>query len=314
MDLHSRDGSKTRKSGISPESLLKSLARISMSEKLTKVNFTNLSKVLYPDGNITKAQVIEYYIRIAPKMLGLLNKRPLSLTRFPDGVDKEGFYEKDVPMGTPSWVQTFKRYSETAQREINYIVCNDLDTLLWLANLAALEIHMTLSEIDSFENPDLALIDIDPEPPLAYDEVVEVALLLEEELEMLGLRSYVKTSGKKGLHVVIPIVEGYTFRQTREFVHEIGKRLANKSSIVVAELSRSRDPGTIFIDYTQNSHGRTMICPYSLRATPKATLSMPLEWGDIKKGLNPEEFNLVNARGIRSDPWKDLLHDKQKLR
>jgi bifunctional non-homologous end joining protein LigD len=284
-----------------------------MSGTLTRVSFTNLKKVLYPELGITKAQVIEYYIRIAPKVLALLAKRPLSLARFPDGVDKEGFYEKDVPTGTPSWVETFKRYSETAQRDIHYIVCNDLDTLLWLANLAALEIHMTLSKTDSFESPDLALIDLDPEPPVGYDDVVEVALLLKEKLETLGLRSYVKTSGKKGLHAVIPIVDGYTFQQTREFVHQIGKQLAKESDIVVSEFSRSREPGTVFIDYLQNSHGRTMVCPYSLRATPRATLSMPLKWGDIKRGLNPEEFNMTTVRDIDSNPWEDLLRNRQRL-
>jgi len=286
---------------------------IELSENLTRVKFTNLNKVLFPERGITKAQVIEYYIRIAPRMLGLLADRPLSLTRFPDGVDKEGFYEKDIPMGTPPWVKTFRRYSETAKREIHYIVCNDLDTLLWLANLAALEIHMTLSRTGSFESPDLALIDIDPEPPVSYDDVVGVALLLKKHLDALGLRAYIKTSGKKGLHAVIPLVDGYTFRQTREFVHQIGKHLARESEIVVSEFSRSRDPGTIFIDYLQNSHGRTMICPYSLRATPRATLSMPLEWRQIIRGLNPEEFNILSARENQSNPWKDLLQDKQRL-
>lgn len=284
-----------------------------MSEKLTRVDFTNLNKILYPDLRVTKSQVIEYYIRIAPRMLGLLANRPLSLTRFPDGVDKEGFYEKDIPMGTPPWVKTFKRYSDTAQRDIHYIVCNDLDTLLWLANLAALEIHMTLSRTDSFESPDLALIDVDPEPPAGYDNVVEVALLLKEKLDSLGLRSYVKTSGKKGLHVLIPVVQGYTFRQTREFVHRIGKELAKESDLIVAEFSRSREPGKVFIDYLQNSHARTMVCPYSLRATPKATVSMPLEWAQIRRELNPEELNITAARDIQSEPWKNLLEDRQRL-
>ena len=284
-----------------------------MSDKLTRVEFTNLNKVLFPDRGVTKAQVIEYYIKIAPRMLGLLADRPLSLTRFPDGVDKKGFYEKDIPMGTPPWVKTFRRYSETAKREIHYIVCNDLDTLLWLANLAALEIHMTLSRTDSFENPDLALIDIDPEPPVSYDDVVGVALLLKEHLDALGLRAYIKTSGKKGLHAVIPVVDGYTFRETREFIHQIGKQLARQSDLVVSEFSRSRDPGTVFIDYLQNSHGRTMICPYSLRATSRATLSMPLEWTQIRHGLNPEEFNILSALENQSNPWKGLFHDKQRL-
>jgi len=121
-----------------------------MPKTLTKVKFTNLDKVLYPKLGITKCQVIEYYIRMAPKMLGLLAERPSVLNRFPDGVDKEGFYEKAIPAGTPKWVKTFKRYSETAERDINYVICDDLDTLIWLANLAALEIHITLFRKDSF--------------------------------------------------------------------------------------------------------------------------------------------------------------------
>jgi bifunctional non-homologous end joining protein LigD len=284
-----------------------------MPEALTKVEFTNLDKILYAQAGIKKSQVIEYYIRIAPKMLHLLGGRPLSLTRYPDGVEKQGFYEKDIPRGKPSWVETFKRYSETAQRDINYVVCNDLDTLLWLANLAALEMHMTLSTTDSFMEPDLVLVDLDPKPPLGYDDVVGVALLLKERLETLGLRPYVKTSGKKGLHIVVPIVPVYTFQQTREFVHQLGKRLALESDIVAADFSRSREAGKVFIDYLQNSHGRTMVCPYSLRATPSATVSMPLNWKQITRGFNPEEFNIATVPAIDSDPWKDLFQDAQKL-
>jgi len=284
-----------------------------VSKKLTKVDFTNLEKVLYPAQRITKAQVIKYYIRMAPKMLNMLNKRPMVLTRFPNGVDKQGFYEKDAPMGTPPWVETFKRYSETAQRNINYIICKDFDTLVWLANLAALELHMTLSKADSWETPDLVLFDMDPEPPATFDDVIEAALLLREKLDELSLRSYIKTSGKKGVHAVIPIVQGYTFQQTREFVHTIAKDMTKESETVVSEFSRSKDPGTIFIDYRQNSHGRTMICPYSLRATPEATVSTPLDWKDVKKGLKPAEFNLTTVVKIEEQPWEGFLEDKQKL-
>jgi len=284
-----------------------------MSKKLTKVEFTNLDKILYPELKITKAQVIEYYIKIAPQMLEFLRNRPAVLTRFPDGVDKEGFYEKDKPMGTPSWVKLSKRYSETARREIDYILCDDLDTLIWLGNLAAIEIHMTLSEADSFETPNVVLFDVDPEPPLGFDDVVEVSLLLKEKLDVLGLRSYVKTSGKKGMHVVVPIKEGYTFQQTRDFAHVIGKQLAGESKHVVSEFPRSRDRGTVFADYLQNSHGRTMICPYSLRATSKATVSTPLDWREVKKGIKPEDFNLFSAVKRENNPWEGMLKDRQRL-
>jgi bifunctional non-homologous end joining protein LigD len=284
-----------------------------MTERLTKVEFSNLDKILYPELKITKAQVIEYYIKVAPKMLSLLTDRPIVMTRFPNGIDKEGFYEKDAPQGTPSWVKTFRRYSEIAEREIDYVLCNDLDTLLWLANLASLEIHMTLSKADSFENPDLVVFDLDPKPPANYDDVVEVALMIKERLEDLSLVSYVKTSGKKGLHIIMPIDKGYTFQQTREFVQKIAAQVGKQTEKVVSQRSKSDTPGKVYLDYVQNSHGRTMICPYSTRATPQATVSTPLEWSDVKKGLNPEEFNLFSVAKVSKSPWKGLLETRQKL-
>lgn len=284
-----------------------------MSGSLTKVELSNLDKILYPQLGITKGQIIEYYVKIAPKLLAVIAQRPLVLTRFPDGIGKEGFYEKDAPLGTPSWVKTMKRFSETANRTINYVVCDDLDTLVWIANLASLEIHMTLGQVNSFENPDLVFFDIDPEPPASFDDVIEVALLLKQKLQNLGLKSYVKTSGKKGLHVVLPIVPKYSFRQTREFVHQIAKHVAGELPLVVSEFLRTKKPGTIFVDYLQNSHGKTMICPFSLRATPEATVSMPLDWHEIKKGLKPHDLNIFSAPKKKENPWEDLVENRQKL-
>jgi bifunctional non-homologous end joining protein LigD len=206
-----------------------------------------------------------------------------------------------------------KRFSETANREINYLICNDLDTLIWIANMASIEIHMTLGQADSFENPDLVFFDIDPEPPANFDNVIEVGLLLKEKLESLGLKSYVKTSGKTGLHVVLPIIAKYSFRQTREFVHQIGKHMARESPLVVSEFSRTKKPGTILLDYLQNSHGKTMICPYSLRATSTATVSTPLDWLEVKKGLKPDELNIFTVVKRENNPWKDLIENRQKL-
>jgi bifunctional non-homologous end joining protein LigD len=293
--------------------MTRSESEIKMTERLTRVEFSNLDKVLYPELKVTKAQVIEYYIKVAPKMLDLLAGRPMVMTRFPNGVDEEGFYEKDAPQGTPSWVKTFRRYSETAEREINYVLCDNLDTLLWLANLTSLEIHITLSKADSFENPDLVVFDLDPKPPADCDDVVEAALLVKERLDSLGLRCYVKTSGKKGLHIIVPIVEGYTFQQAREFVQKVAAYVGKQTEKVVAERSKANTPGKVYVDYVQNSHGRTMICAYSTRATPLATVSTPLEWGDVKKGLNPEEFNLFSVVKVSESPWEGLLEDRQKL-
>ena len=285
-----------------------------MSERLTKVEFTNLDKILYSKLKITKAQVIQYYIRIAPRMLPLLERHPLVMTRFPNGIEAEGFYEKDAPLGTPPWVQTFRTYSDSAQRELRYVLCNNLYTLVWLANLAALEIHMTLSRADSFEIPNLVFFDVDPEPPATYENAVDVVLLLKEKLDDLSLISFVKTSGLKGLHVVLPIVEDHTFKETRNFVHQIARGLVKESEIMVSEYAQSKKSGTVFIDYRQNSHGRTMICPYSLRATQTATISMPLKWDDVKKRLKPEEFTLFSVGKFTIDPWKSLFDNRQRLK
>jgi len=280
---------------------------------LTKVDFSNLDKILFSKAGITKAQVVEYYIKLAPRMLDLLADRPIVLTRYPDGVDETGFYEKDAPKGTPSWVKTVTLYSETAKRDVNYVLVNDLDTLIWLANLAAIEIHMPLSRVDAREKPDFVLFDIDPEPPASFEDGISVALLLKEKLDQLGLKTYVKTSGKKGLHVVIPIQREFPFRVTREFAHRIGQHLARETELVVSEFAETKKPNKVFIDYTQNSHGKTMVTPYGLRATPNATVSTPLEWTEVKKGLKPETFNLFIVVKRKKDPWRGILENRQKL-
>ncbi len=284
-----------------------------MDEKLTKVNFTNLGKILFPKLGVTKAQLIEYYIKIAPKMLSFLAQRPLALTRFPNGVDKEGFYEKDAPEGTPPWVKTISIYSETAKREVNYVLCDQLDTLIWLANLGAVEIHTPLYRVDEMEKPDFVFFDVDPEPPISFEETIEVTLLLKKKLDQIGLKSYVKTSGKKGLHVLVPIVREYSFQDTREFAHKIGRELAKESKIVVSEAVDSKKPGSIYVDYAQNSHGRLMVGPYSLRATSGATVSTPLEWSEIKKRIKPAEFNIFSVAARKTQPWEKIFENRQRI-
>ena len=282
-------------------------------EKLTKVSFSNLDKVLYPKLKVTKAQFIEYIIKMAPKMLPFLKDRPLVLTRYPEGVEKEGFYAKNAPEGMPDWVKTVTLYSHSAKRNVHYIVCNDLDTLIWLANLAAVEIHMPLSRVPQREMPDFAFFDIDPEPPATFDDASEIALLVKDKLDQLRLKGFVKTSGKKGLHVLVPVVQGYTFRETRDFVHAIGIQLMKESAKVVSEFVDTKKPDRVFVDYTQNSHGRTMVCPYSLRVTADATVSTPIEWDDLKKKIKPAEFNIQSVPELRKEPWKDIFGSRQKL-
>jgi bifunctional non-homologous end joining protein LigD len=284
-----------------------------VSKSLTKVDFTNLDKIIFPKLKITKAQVIEYYIKIAPRMLRFLFNRPLVLTRYPNGIDEKSFYEKDAPEGTPSWIKTSKIYSETARRNVSYILCNDLDTLVWLANLAAIEIHIPLSQIGSREKPDFIFFDVDPEPPATFEDAALIAISLMEKIENLGLKAYAKTSGKKGLHVLVPIVPEHTFKITRTFVHKIGQQLAKEHENVVSEFADTKKPGKVFIDYLQNSHGRTNVSPYSLRGVQEATVSTPVEWNDLKKRIKPADFNIFTVTSLKEDPWKDIFENKQKL-
>jgi bifunctional non-homologous end joining protein LigD len=280
---------------------------------LTRVNLTNLSREMYPALHVTKQEVITYYIRMAPRILPFIHNRPLTMHRFPNGVGGEAFYEKDAPQGTPDYVDIFTHYTKTADREVHFVLCNNLDTLIWLANLASLELHVTLSTAGAYDSPDLLLFDIDPEPPLSFDDTIDVALIVHERLEEEGIRSYVKTSGKKGLHIVVPISAGYRFEEIRTFVHRMGKTIARDTPHVVAEFPHSLDPGTIFIDYLQNAHGKTMAAPYSLRATDGATVSAPLSWEELKHKVHPEDFNIRTMLSGNEDPWRGIFDNRQTI-
>jgi bifunctional non-homologous end joining protein LigD len=280
---------------------------------LTRVHLSNLSREMYPALHVTKQEVITYYIRMAPQILPFVHNRPLTMHRFPHGAGGEAFYEKDAPQGTPDYVDIFTRHTKTADREVHFVLCNNLDTLIWLANLASLELHVTLSTAATYDSPDLLLFDIDPEPPLLFDDTIDVALIVHERLEEAGIRSYVKTSGKKGLHIVVPLKAGYRFDEIRAFAHSMGKTIARDTPHVVAEFPHSQDPGTIFIDYLQNAHGKTIAAPYSLRATDAATVSAPLSWAELKHGIHPEDFNIRTILSGNEDPWRDIFDNRQTI-
>jgi bifunctional non-homologous end joining protein LigD len=289
-----------------------------MTEKLkdlTKVDLKNLDKIFYPKNKVTKGQVVEYYIKMAPKILPVIKDRALVLTRYPDGVEggKVSFFEKNAPEGTPKWVKTKVIHSTASRRDVYYIVANDLDTLIWLANLAALEIHMPFSKIDNLDKPDLLFFDVDPEPPATLSDAAEAALLLKDKLHDLGLTPFVKTSGKKGLHVVIPIEPEHTFEAARAFVHKIGIELSKESDMIVSEFKDTKKPGKVFADYLQNSPMRTMVVPYSLRPTADATVSTPLEWSEVKKGINPSDYTISSVTKRTGYPWKDIFEKRCKL-
>ncbi len=281
-------------------------------EKLTKTRFTNLEKTIYPELGLKKRDIVEYYIRVATKILRFLEQRALVRTRYPNGIYGEYFYEKDIPKGTPKWIEYFAKYSYSSDREVRYVVCNNLDTLLWLANLAAIELHIPLSRIPKTNNPDLVLFDIDPEPPAGLTEAVQVAFLLKKELDNRGIRSYVKSSGLKGLHIVIPIKPICTFEDTRAFVRNISNLLSKESELIVSERSYTNVPGTVLIDYPQNSERSTVVAPYSLRPTREATVSTPLDWNELI-GLQPYDWNIFNVPNRKNEPWADFYTKPVKL-
>ncbi|MCW3995896.1 MAG: non-homologous end-joining DNA ligase [Candidatus Bathyarchaeota archaeon] len=287
-------------------------------KRLTRVELKNLDKIFYPQSRITKGQVIEYYIKMAPKILPIIVNRPLVLTRYPEGIEntelgKTSFFEKNAPEGTPDWIKTFAIYSETSKRDVNYVICNDLDTLIWLANMAALEIHMPFATTADLDKPDFLFFDVDPEPPATLSDAADVALHLKEKLESMGLTPFIKTSGKKGLHVIIPIVPEHTFDKVRAFVHRIGVELAKENDLVVSEFKDTKKPGKVFADYLQNSPMRTMVIPYSLRPTPQATVSAPLEWREVKRGINPTDYTILSVVERKLDPWKHIFEKRCKL-
>ncbi len=278
--------------------------------ELTKVKLKNLDKCFYPDADITKGDVVKYYITMAPKILPLIKNRPLVLTRYPDGIKDA---KLGAPEGTPDWVKTRTIYSPTSKRDVHYIVCNDLDTLIWLANLAALEIHMPFATIQDVDKPDLLFFDVDPEPPATLSDAADVALQLKDLLLGMGLTPFIKTSGKKGFHIVIPIDPEHTFEQARAFVHQVGIQLAKGNDLVVSEFKDTKKPGKVFADYLQNSPMRTMVIPYSLRPTPQATVSAPLDWTEVKKGINPSDYNIKSVVERTGNPWKGLFEKKCHL-
>ena len=281
-------------------------------EDLTRVRFTNLEKLMYPELKLSKKDVIAYYIRVAPRILPFLRDRALVRTRYPDGVQLDGFYEKDAPPGTPDWVRTHVKYSKSVDRDTSYVVCDDLDTLLWLANLASLELHMPLSKVADTSKPDFVLFDLDPAPPAGLGEAVQAATLLREALLERGVKPYVKISGRKGVHVLIHVEPILGFRETREYVHELARELAARHDLIVSERRQTNVPGTVLIDHPQNSERSTMVAPYSLRAIREATVSTPVTW-DALLSARPFDFNIYNVPELAEDPWGDIWDEPQEI-
>jgi bifunctional non-homologous end joining protein LigD len=244
---------------------------------------SNLDKVLYPKDGFTKGELINYYIQIAPVLLPHLKNRPLTMKRYPDGVEGEFFYEKNCPSHRPSWVQTAKVWSEGNQREMHYCLAQDLPTLVWAANLADIELHTSLSRKNDVARPTMMVFDLDPGLPADIVQCCQVGLWLREILAGMKLKSWAKTSGSKGLQVYVPLNTAVTYEQTKELSHAIAEHLEREyPRMVVSKMAKALRKGKIFVDWSQNDEHKTTICVYSLRAREQPTVSTPVTWEEVQ--------------------------------
>ena len=269
---------------------------------------SNLNKVLYPKTGFTKGQLIDYYIRIAPVLLPHLKDRPLTMKRYPDGVDKPFFYEKNCPSHRPSWVKTAKVWSEGNQREMQYCLVQDLPTLVWAANLADIELHTSLAHKKNVSRPTMMVFDLDPGAPADIVQCCQVGLWLRELLAAMKLKSWAKTSGSKGLQIYVPLNTATTFDHTKNVSRILAEHLEHEHpKAVVSKMSKALRTGKVFVDWSQNDEHKTTINVYSLRAKDEPTASTPVTWEEVTKALKKKD---ASSLVFRSD---QLLKRVQKL-
>lgn len=280
-----------------------------------KLTLTNLDKLFWPEG-LTKAHLIKYYSDMAPVLLPHIHNRPLVMKRYSDGITGEAFYQKECPDYAPDWIETFPVYH--SKRVINYIVCNDLATLLRLANQACIEVHAWLSTVDNIQCPDIAVMDLDPAEGATFRDVLQVAILVRQALAEFDLEAFVKTSGASGLHLFIPIQQVYPYRDVMRAMEYIAQ-LINRAYPACTTLERAvpKSRGKVYLDYLQNGRGKTMAFLYSLRPLPGAPVSTPLLWSEVEAlDLNPADFNMqtiFERLKEHGDFFNELLVQKQSL-
>jgi bifunctional non-homologous end joining protein LigD len=287
-----------------------------------QLSLSNLSKVLYPEANFTKAQVIDYFVRIAPVLLPHLKGRPLTMKRYPEGVNGMHFYEKNCPSHRPEWVKTAPIWSEGNNRWMHYCVIEDLPTLVWAANLADLELHTSLSLAKEILRPTMVVFDLDPGPPADIVQCCQVGMWLRELFEKIGLESFPKTSGSKGLQVYVPLNTPTSYDQTKPFAHALARLLEDQHpKEVVSDMKKSLRTGKVFVDWSQNDDHKTTICVYSLRAKERPTVSTPVTWDEVEKCLARKDPKLLVFEASQvvehseklGDLFEPVLKLKQKL-
>ncbi len=281
------------------------------------INFSNLKKIYWPAEKYTKGDLIDYYRAVSKWLLPYLANRPIVLTRFPDGIDGKSFYQKDAPVFVPDWIPTVPIWSEDTQREIRYFICDCEEALLYIANMGSIPIHMWASREGSLELPDWCVIDLDPkEAP--FSDVIRCAQVLHRICESVGLPNYVKTTGKTGLHIMLPLGRQCTYEQSR-MVGELLARCVLRELGDIATITRhvTKRGDKVYLDYLQNRHGQTIVAPFSVRPLPGATVSMPLLWDEVNASLDPRAFTIKNAvermEHVGKDPVLPVLDTKPDL-
>lgn len=283
-----------------------------------KLELSNLNKILYPDDGIVKAQVIEYYLKIAPTILNHIKGRPLSLVRFPNGIYGEKFYQKNRPDWAPDWIEYVALGSEETK---DYILATEEAALVWLANLACLEIHQMHSKRPHYDKPDYMVFDLDPPEGYKFTDVVEIALNLKSHLEAFGYHTFAKTTGGKGIHVITPIEQKYDFHKVFETAQAIAQPFVEEYSNLTLHIKKDARKGRVLVDIYRIRQGQSIISPYSLRGNSRSPVSMPLPWTEIEKLKDPKEYNLTNVPDIvntEGDAWEGItayaveLHTERK--
>ncbi len=287
-----------------------------------RLELSNLDKVLYPEVGFTKAQVIDYFVRIAPVLLPHLRGRPLTMKRYPEGVNGFHFYEKNCPSHRPDWVQTTAVWSEGNNRWMDYCMIQDVPTLVWAANLADLELHVSLSLGKVIERPTVIVFDLDPGAPANIVQCCRVGLWVRGIFGRFGLESFAKTSGSKGLQIYVPLNTPATYDETKPFAHELARLLERAHpELVVSDMKKALRVSKVFVDWSQNDQYKTTICVYSLRARERPTVSTPVTWDEVERCLAKEDPNLLvfDSEQVLSrvdklgDPFAPVLTLKQKL-
>lgn len=265
-----------------------------------KIALSNLDRPMWKKEGITKADLIQYYVTVAPRMVPLIRNRPLMLYRFPHGVLDKAFVQKDWP-SHPPWLKTVSIKSDKPGKVVRYAVCNDQATLVWLANMACVEINQFLSSLPNYEWHDMVLVDLDPYPPAEFEDALEIAESFHAALNQMKLRHMIKTSGAEGIHFLIPITPKYTIEVIRRFVLLLGVLL---EELVPKRVSTSRTRGDrvgkVYVDWFQNGPGKTIAAPFSLRPNPGAPVSFPLRPMDLKRKIQPSDFNIKTVPEIIS--------------